>query len=384
MSLPVMAYVAVGCTNYKKADLSSESRRFEIPTKVTREDLKIINTAGPTNIHRFLKREKILGLKVPDQYFEEFEELCAEAKGKISKLGLLDKDQYSKEEAKSILEVFGEIIDRRYPFDEAKFTSILARAFRIDKSVCLQRSAFYISLNNAVLKNPLKLSAVKAPRHMFIRLELDGKGNYLNWETTKRDKDKSISDKEIKEWLSITKGEIKRGNFMKSLTKNEFAASHLKTVGSFLANQGRRREAIFCYDLALLLDPKEQYALYGRGIEKEKLKDYNGAIKDYTDAILVNEDHARSRFLRGDLFYDLGKYQEALEDFNRAIEIKPKKAKNYNMRGLTYLKLGKKDLARKDFKKATELDPSEEVFKYNLGSIDANVFWYIANFFGLN
>ena len=103
-----------------------------------------------------------------------------------------------------------------------------------------------------------------------------------------------------------------------------------------------------------------------RGISKNDLKDYNGAISDYTKAIELNPNYASAYNNRGNSKDDLKDYYGAISDFNKAIELDPNYANAYKNRGISKENLGDLNNACADWKKAAELgntDAAEWVAK---------------------
>lgn len=49
--------------------------------------------------------------------------------------------------------------------------------------------------------------------------------------------------------------------------------------GSLTSQLGEYSEAVHCYSAAIAIDPKSSYAYYNRGITRDKLSDFPGAIK---------------------------------------------------------------------------------------------------------
>ncbi len=82
----------------------------------------------------------------------------------------------------------------------------------------------------------------------------------------------------------------------------------------------------------------EEY--YYRGLEKNKAKDYEGAINDYTESIKLNPS-VKSYIERGYSKVELDDITGAISDFQRAIEIDPKNSEAYY--GLGYYKYFNQD-----------------------------------------
>lgn len=96
---------------------------------------------------------------------------------------------------------------------------------------------------------------------------------------------------------------------------------------------------------------------YNRAHSKDELKDYTGAIDDYTIAIEYGgENIDESEFVNRALAkFELGYYDDAINDYNQVIEINPKNARAYLGRGNTKYKNNDKDGACNDWKESEKL-----------------------------
>ncbi|MFA5404389.1 MAG: tetratricopeptide repeat protein [Ignavibacteria bacterium] len=107
---------------------------------------------------------------------------------------------------------------------------------------------------------------------------------------------------------------------------------------------------------------------YKNGLEKYEIKDFSGALSDFTVAIEMNSDLAEVYFSRGLLFgKEFHKYSKAIKDFTKAIKLKPDYAEAYYNRGVTYRILDDIKNSCTDWKKAKELgfeDASILIEKY--------------------
>ena len=125
---------------------------------------------------------------------------------------------------------------------------------------------------------------------------------------------------------------------------------------SIKADSGDYSEAITIYDkiISSQLIPFLVAAYAYRGMAKSELGNYEAAIEDANEAILLDPESYNGFFSRGYVNRALGKskvdhghitevqclYQEAINDFTNAISLKPEKAKIYNERGWTKYLLG--------------------------------------------
>lgn len=99
-------------------------------------------------------------------------------------------------------------------------------------------------------------------------------------------------------------------------------------------------------------------AYFFRGYAYQNLEQYENALDDYTNAILLSADAAMPYLLRGIVFYELKQYEKAASDYTEAIRLtpsSPNSADLYLYRANAYDRLGKLSLAEQDRKKAKEI-----------------------------
>jgi lipoprotein NlpI len=109
----------------------------------------------------------------------------------------------------------------------------------------------------------------------------------------------------------------------------------------------------------------EEY--HNRGIAKDDLQDYDGAIKDFSKAIEINPNFAEAYNNRGNAKANLQDYDGAIEDYNKAIEINPNYAIAYCNRGGAKVALQYYHEAIEDYNKAIEINPNLALAYYNRG-----------------
>jgi tetratricopeptide (TPR) repeat protein len=107
---------------------------------------------------------------------------------------------------------------------------------------------------------------------------------------------------------------------------------------------------------AIKLDPKNAEAYNVRGVTYYYKKDYDRAIADYTEAIKLDPKFALAYYNRGNAYYNKEDYDRAIMDFTEAIRIKPD-AVLYKNRGSAYYYKKDYDRAIADFTEVIRLDP---------------------------
>ena len=63
---------------------------------------------------------------------------------------------------------------------------------------------------------------------------------------------------------------------------------------------------------------KQSTAYFNRGVAKEKLKDYQGAISDYSEAIRIDPNYTDAYYNRGNTYELLNENSKAIADFKNA------------------------------------------------------------------
>ncbi|MDB9537262.1 tetratricopeptide repeat protein [Dolichospermum planctonicum CS-1226] len=102
------------------------------------------------------------------------------------------------------------------------------------------------------------------------------------------------------------------------------------------------------------IDSDDGISYKNRGHNRAKLGDYQGAIDDYTQAIL-NGDDIDAYYYRGNAHFDLGKYAAAISDYTQVIKMNYHYINAYYNRGNARLEIGDKQGAVGDFYKAADL-----------------------------
>ena len=83
---------------------------------------------------------------------------------------------------------------------------------------------------------------------------------------------------------------------------------------------------------------------------------YEEAVKEFSEALGKNPDHAMARLGLAVTYMQMEKDDEAMQEFNLVIENNPELAPAYANRGILYDRRGEHRKALADYKKAMELD----------------------------
>jgi tetratricopeptide (TPR) repeat protein len=141
--------------------------------------------------------------------------------------------------------------------------------------------------------------------------------------------------------------------------------------GLAYANQCNYDRAIIDYDQAILLNPNCAEAYCGRGVVFADIGEYDRAIADYNQAIQLKPNYAEAYNDRGIAYAQKGNYDRAIADFDQAIKLQPNYAGAYNNRGIAYGTKGDYDHAIINYDQSIQLESDNAEFYTNRG-----VFYY--------
>jgi len=148
-------------------------------------------------------------------------------------------------------------------------------------------------------------------------------------------------------------------------TRNRAVIYGSRAVGYY--SKGDYDRAIQDTDQAILLNPNEPSFYYTSGLAHKKKGDFDRAIQDFNEAIHLNPNFERAFYDRGTAYMDKEEYDRAIQDFNEAIRLNPNNANNYNNRGVAYLRKGDFDAAIKDDNQAIHLNSNDTTAHLNRG-----------------
>ncbi len=146
--------------------------------------------------------------------------------------------------------------------------------------------------------------------------------------------------------------------FDKALKKNPDNTTALIGKSKAEFAQGNLDKALEYADAAV--QKKGGAKAYGqKGIIEKVQKNYDAALKDFTEAIKADSNYAWALAQRADIFSRQKQQDKALEDINKAIAAKPDYVDAYRMRVWVLNRMGKCKEASEDMKKVEKLSPND-------------------------
>jgi tetratricopeptide (TPR) repeat protein len=150
------------------------------------------------------------------------------------------------------------------------------------------------------------------------------------------------------------KNSIELFNHALQVTNSAFAHN---ARGDAYYKLGQYQQAIEDFNQAILLKPYYANAYHSRGTAYAELGQYKRALENFNEAIRLKPDSALAYYSRGTAYAKLGQYQHALENFNEVIRLQPDYAPAYYSRGDVYAELGQQSRAIEDYNKTIKLQP---------------------------
>lgn len=149
--------------------------------------------------------------------------------------------------------------------------------------------------------------------------------------------------------------------YIRALEANPEDVEALGKQAELTRQLGDPAKALELFDklLTMLKEPTDR-AYNFRGHTKLDLKDYQGAIEDFTKALEINPKVGGALWGRGLSRKELGDYDGAIKDFTEMIALYPKEVYGYEGRAESYKKKGDLINALKDFQQALFLAPHDD------------------------
>ncbi|GAA3609604.1 hypothetical protein Q4Q39_17040 [Flavivirga amylovorans] len=132
--------------------------------------------------------------------------------------------------------------------------------------------------------------------------------------------------------------------------------------------------AIVDYSKIIVLKPDAD-TYYNRGNSRYSLKDFVGAKNDYSKSFELDSTFIDALYSLGCVKYDLEDYKGAIDDFSKVIKVVPDQPKTYTLRAAAHKAIKEYKNALKDYSLAILAEPSAHNF-YNRGVFYMEINYY--------
>jgi lipoprotein NlpI len=121
------------------------------------------------------------------------------------------------------------------------------------------------------------------------------------------------------------------------------------------------------YDQAILLNPNFPQAHNNRAVVYHDRGEFDRAITEFDVAIQQNPNYALAIYNRGNSYKGKGEFDRAIQDYDLSINLNPNYAPAFNNRGNAYCAKGQLDRGIQDYDQAIKLAPIYDVAFDNRG-----------------
>jgi CHAT domain-containing protein/Tfp pilus assembly protein PilF len=125
--------------------------------------------------------------------------------------------------------------------------------------------------------------------------------------------------------------------------------------------------AIKNYTQAISIKPKIAAYYYNRARAYIIKGEIDKVFEDCTRAIQLDSKLAEAYGLLGTVYDFRGQHDKAIDNYSRALQLKPELKEYYTDRGNAYISKGEYDLAIEDYNRRLAIDPDEVLIIYNRG-----------------
>ena len=126
--------------------------------------------------------------------------------------------------------------------------------------------------------------------------------------------------------------------------------------------QGKKKEAIECYDKILAKYPNDTAVIYGKGMVYFEFNDLEDAVACFDEAIAINPEDIDSLYAKGAILSSLGKNEEAIKLFDTVIKLNSEFMIAWLAKGYAYLFIEKSEKALHCFEEVEKLGNKEMAF----------------------
>lgn len=192
---------------------------------------------------------------------------------------------------------------------------------------CDNYSALYVAIAEAL---KLPIVPVYAPNHSFVRLYCDD-GTYLDWESTQS---RAVTDDYYVREMKIPESSIRKGVYMKTLSRREFIGVEYNNIGAYLMTGKRFSDAVPYLTMAITFYPKFSSAYHNRGTAYYATRRMDAALRDLLAACELDPIRPETYNTMGDVYFDMKNYDKAVEQYRAAISLDPANSVPYYSIGL--------------------------------------------------
>jgi len=124
---------------------------------------------------------------------------------------------------------------------------------------------------------------------------------------------------------------------------------------------GQNDKALPCLERELSLDPRNENALYSRGMILGDIEKYAEAIRCFNEVLLINPKRVDALVARGNVYSNITEFERAVEDYQAALRVDETYLPAYENLGLLFWKNEQFEEALSYYRDAYNLKQSERI-----------------------
>jgi len=140
-------------------------------------------------------------------------------------------------------------------------------------------------------------------------------------------------------------------------------------LGTAQSRLGKKGKALESYDMANMLHPNSVFILNNRAILRAKLKDYNGALDDFTRSLQIDSLNERTLINRSNLYNIMKDTTSALQDLYTILRFNRNSLPANNNIADVQMARGQLSEAMKTFTDLLNENPGEWIIINNIGEV---------------
>ena len=129
-------------------------------------------------------------------------------------------------------------------------------------------------------------------------------------------------------------------------------------TGVMHMRQGRKVEAMICFDHCLRVQPNYWEAWSNRGAILYEIGHHFDAVMNFNQALAIKPNVFETYMMRGQSWAEQGCVESAIKDYNKALELNPRCKEAYVHIGMAREMLGDREGAIECYQQAYEIDPT--------------------------
>ncbi|NNF22060.1 MAG: tetratricopeptide repeat protein, partial [Saprospiraceae bacterium] len=122
--------------------------------------------------------------------------------------------------------------------------------------------------------------------------------------------------------------------YKKALEMNKNYPDAQRGLGLAYVKLGKNSEALDLFDKLIKSDPKDLTSLFNRGVVKNNLSDFDGAIADFNDVLAIDEDYFDAYFHRSHAYFILRNFHSSISDMDHYLSWKANDPVAYSKRAM--------------------------------------------------